>query len=272
MLIRSLLVGVDPTQQADRAILQAHKLSQENGARLVFCTVHPAHLAADPLFPQHHRSELVAGTHRDQDIADVLSTRVMDLTGRSGDDFEVIVEQGDVAAAICSQSAQVSADLVVMMADRRDNTVTRDLARGCSCSVLALAEGEGDGMAVIVLEDDADLIPDLVSAALQVASRRPHHVDVVLAIGERDVSASAIAAQLGQYAQSLGTKLVPWFIGVNDASSLMTHAARDPSLGLLAIGAPAPADLARGASSPIDDLLPEANCSILLLRAGPPTI
>jgi len=229
-------------------------------------------LPSDPLFPQHHRSEVMAGAYRDQEIADLLSAEVMDLTGRSGDDFEVVVERGDFAAAMCSQSDNVAADLVIMTADRREATITRDLARGCSCSILALAEGEGAGMAVIVLEDDAQLIPDLVAAALQVAPRRPHHVDVVLALSERDVSASAIADQLRQHGRALGIELLPWFVGVNDASLLMTHAARDPSLGLLAIGAPAPANLARGASSPIDDLMPEANCSILLLRAGPPTI
>jgi nucleotide-binding universal stress UspA family protein len=272
MLIRSLLVGVDPAREADQAIVRAHALAQENGARLVVCTVDTTQLPADPLFPQHHRSDVLEGTYRDREVADLLSAKVMDLTGRSGDDFEVVVERGDFVEAICSQSVRVAADLVVMTADRRDVTVTRDLARGCSCSILALTEGEGAGMAVIVLQDDADLIPDLVSAALQVASRRPHHVDVVLAIGERDVSASAMGVQLREHERSLGIALSPWFVGVNDASFLMTHAARDPSLGLVAIGAPAPTDLARGASSPIDDLLPEASCSILLLRAGPPTI
>src|SRR5262252_9352395 len=114
MLIRSLLVGVDPAREADRAIARAHKLGQENGARLVVCTVETTHLPSDPLFPQHHRSEVLDGTYRDQEVADVLSAQIMDLTGRSGDDFEVVVERGDFVAAICSQSMRIAADLVVM--------------------------------------------------------------------------------------------------------------------------------------------------------------
>jgi hypothetical protein len=284
MMVRTVLVGTDLSDRADHAIVRGHELAEASGARLVVCHVGPPQLASHPLFPQYHQDDIVAATGRDADVAETVSARVVELTGRSRDIFEVVVDQGSAARALCDQSTRVSADLIVVMADRdtddRHATVTRDLARGCACSVLVLGDANSDGntnggeessaagVAVVALEGEVDLIPELVSAAVQVSPSRPSEIDVVLWVGEHDVLASSITAQLANASRELGIGLAPWFASVKDTSILMAEAARHPSIGLLALTAPAPADLAKGASSPIDDLLPEARCSILLLRVG----
>jgi hypothetical protein len=215
-------------------------------------------------------------------MAEDVSSRVVELTGRSRENFDVVVDRGQASRALCEQSARVSADLVVVMADRllegEAATVTRDLVRGCNCSVLVLGTAAGEAertperVAVVALEGEVEFVPELVSAALFVSSKRPPGIDVVLWVAERDVEASAITAQLARQSSDLGMPLAPWFADVRDTTMLMARASRHPSIGLLVILAPPPAELAKSASGPIDDILPEATSSILLLRLGWPVI
>jgi nucleotide-binding universal stress UspA family protein len=282
MLVRTLLVGTDLSERANHAIVRGHQLAAASGGRLVVCHVGPPELGANPLFPQQHQDDLIAATEVDAELGEAVSSRVAELTGRDRDAFEVVVDRGGAARALCEQSARVAADLVVVMADRKaegeDATVTRDLVRGCACSVLVLggdaerAAGKPEGVAVVALEGEVEIVPDLVSAALFVAPKRPPEVDVVLWVAERDVEASSITARLASQSNDLGIPLAPWFADVRDTSLLMARASRHPSIGLLACVAPAPADLAKSSSSPLDDVLPEARSSILLLRLGWPVI
>jgi nucleotide-binding universal stress UspA family protein len=282
MLVRTLLVGTDLSDRADQAIVRGHELAAAGGARLVVCHVGPPELAAHPLFPQQHQRDVLAATQEDAEMAEDVSSRVVELTGRSRENFEVVVDRGQASRALCEQSARVSADLVVVMADRllegEAATVTRDLVRGCNCSVLVLGRAAGEAertperVAVVALEGEVEFVPELVSAALFVSSKRPPGIDVVLWVAERDVEASAITAQLARQSSDLGMPLAPWFADVRDTTMLMARASRHPSIGLLVILAPPPAELAKSASGPIDDILPEATSSILLLRLGWPVI
>lgn len=282
MLVRTLLVGTDLSDRADQAIVRGHELAAAGGARLVVCHVGPPELAAHPLFPQQHQHDVLAATQQDAEMAEDVSSRVVELTGRSRENFDVVVDRGQASRALCEQSARVSADLVVVMADRllegEAATVTRDLVRGCNCSVLVLGTAAGEAertperVAVVALEGEVEFVPELVSAALFVSSKRPPGIDVVLWVAERDVEASAITAQLARQSSDLGMPLAPWFADVRDTTMLMARASRHPSIGLLVILAPPPAELAKSASGPIDDILPEATSSILLLRLGWPVI
>jgi nucleotide-binding universal stress UspA family protein len=279
MIVRTLLVGTDLSDRADPAIVRGHQLAKASGARLVVCHVSPGRMATHALFPQQHQDDIVAATQFDANMAEAVSSRVAELTGRSPDTFEVVIDQGSPARALCEQSARFTADLIVVMADREtddgDAIVTRDLVRGCGCSVLVLCAGAGTeprrgGAAVVALEGEVELIPALVDAALFVASPPPSAIDVVLWVNEQDLETSSITAQLDRHARSLGVRLVPWFAKVRDTSVLMAQAAQHPDIGLLVFVAPAPPELVKGISSPIDDVLPQATSSILLLRVGWP--
>jgi nucleotide-binding universal stress UspA family protein len=295
MVVRTLLVGTDLSERADRAIVRGHELAQAGLARLVVCHVGPSRLAAHTLFPQKHVDDIAAVTELDAELAEIVSSRVVQLTGRQPDAFEVVLDQGSPARALCEQSARVSADLIVVMADRvsedGDGLVTRDLVRGCGCSVLILGGGpksnrngeppanrarvlrpvrDTPGVAIVALEGEISLIPDLVEAARFVAPSPPEEIDVVLWVSEQDVEASSVTRELDAHARKLGVRLSPWFAQVRDTSLLMAQAAQDPSVGLLVFVAPLPSNLVRGTSSPIDDVLPEATSSILLLRVGAP--
>src|SRR5689334_17060348 len=184
MRIRTLLVGTDLTERANQTIDRGHRLATANEAKLVVCHVAPGHVGSHPLFPQLHEQDVVSAASLEEEIAEAVSLRVAEVTGRSSDEFDVVVDQGDVAAVLADQASRVGADLIVVMDDRtepdRAGTVTRDLARADSCSILVIGEGSGTGVTLVALEDEVELIPELLSGARSVLASLPDKVDVIL--------------------------------------------------------------------------------------------
>src|SRR5262249_9405709 len=144
----------------------------------------PGHVGSHPLFPQRHEEDVVAAANVEELMAEAVSTRAAEVTGRDPDQFDVVVDQGDVVAVLAEQASRVAADLLVVMDDRSESdearTVARDLARSSPCSVLAVGEGTATGVAVVTLEDEVELIPELVSAAASTLGSLPIQADVIV--------------------------------------------------------------------------------------------
>jgi nucleotide-binding universal stress UspA family protein len=271
MRVRTVLVGTDLTERSDQAMLRGHQLAAANDAKLVVCHVGPGHVGSHPLFPQRHQDDVVSAANLDERIAEAVSARAADVTGRSPEQFDVVVDQGDVATVLNEQALRLDADLIVVMADGSDpdaaGTVTRDLARISSCSVFAVGEGAGTGVAVVALEGELEMIPDLVSAARSVLAAELGKVDVVLLVDDRKLSTSQSSERVTNLGAEMGVVLVPWFAEIGDRS-LLARAVGDASLGLVVMAAPVPDNLTAATSSPLDEALSSIRSSVLLLRTS----
>ena len=265
MLLTTLLVGTDSTPRSDPAILSGHRIAGASGARLVLCHVAPAQLGSHPLFPQLYEAEALSALDWDQRIGDAISSRVVELTGRTPDDFHVVIDQGDVATVLSEQASRLRAELMVVM-DQSENprTVTRDLARSSPCSVLAIGASTGTRVAVSLLQEELALVPELIDAARTVLALFPSEIDIIVTT-QQVSGTSAVHDEMARYGAELGLTLVPWFATVDDTSTI-ARAAADPSHGLVALAAPVPEKLTAASSSPLDDVLPVARCTLLLLR------
>ncbi len=270
MRVRTLLVGTDLTERANQAIARGHRLATANGAKLVVCHVAPGHVGSHPLFPQLHEEDVVAAASLEEEIAEAVSRRVAEVTGRRSDEFDVVVDQGDVAAVLTDQASRVGADLIVVMDDRtepdRAGTVTRDLARAESCSILVIGEGSGTGVTLVALEDEVELIPELLSGARSVLPSLPDKVDVILFVDDPKLSPSRVKQRIADLGAREGVALLPWFAEIED-TSLLTRAVDDSSVGLVVMAAPVPDDLTASTSGPLDDALSAIRSSVMLLRS-----
>ncbi len=268
MRIETLLVGTDLTDRADQAILRGHQLATTNDAKLVVCHVGPGHVGSHPLFPQDHQADVVSAADLEERIAELVSARTVEVTGRSPEQFDIVVDHGDVALVLTEQASRTNADLIVVMADAGPDgagTVARDLARSSSCSVYVVGERSGAGVAVVALENELDAVPELVSAAGSALASLPAKVDVIVIVDDRQASTSRISQELGDRAAQIGIALVPWFAEISD-TALLTRAVHDASLGLVVMAAPVPDDLTVATSSPLDEALSAITSSVLLLR------
>ena len=211
---------------------------------------------------------MVSASNLEERIAEAVSLRAAEVTGRSQEQFDVIVDQGNPAAVLTEQVSRVGADLIVVMADRSDpdgSGTARDIARTSPCSVFVVGEGSGTGVAVVALEDEVEVVPELVSAARSMLASLPSRIDVILFADDPKLSPSRVAQQIADQAAALGVALVPWFAEIGD-TALLARAVDDRSLGLVVVAAPLPDDLGSATSSPLDDALSTIRSSILLLR------
>jgi hypothetical protein len=229
MRMQTVLVGTDLTERCDQAILRGHHIASANEAKLVVCHVGPGHVGSHPLFPQRHQDDLVSASNLEERIAEAVSLRAAEVTGRNPDQFDVVI------------------------------------ARTSPCSVFVVGEGSGTGVAVVALEDEVEVIPELVSAARGVLAWLPSRIDVILFADDPKLSPSRTTLQIADQAATLGVALVPWFAEIGD-TALLTRAVDDPSLGLVVMAAPLPDDVAAATSGPLDDALSTIRSSILLLR------
>ena len=216
MALRTLLVGTDLTEHSDRAIVRGHRLSLSHGARLVVCHVLPDQLGSHPLFPQQYEQEVISSTNRDEQIAEAVSQRVVELTAREPDAFDVIIDRGDVARVLGDHARRLSADLTIVMADAPGETlatITRDLARESPCSMLVVGESSATGVAVVALAGESEQVPALVKSACAVASSPPDRIVVVLFVTD----AAGVPAtetwgpHLAALSAELGVAVEPWF-------------------------------------------------------------
>jgi nucleotide-binding universal stress UspA family protein len=270
MRVRTLLVGTDLTERTDRALYRGHEIAAMNGAKLVVCHVAPGHVGSHPLFPQRHQEDVLSAASAEEGIADAVSARTTEVTGRSADQFDVVVDQGEVAAVLSEQASRVGADLVVVMDDRsepdRVGTVARELARIAPCSVLVIGKDSGTGVTLVALEDEVEVIPELLSAARSTLGSLPSQVDAILFADDPTLPVSRVAARIADIGTETGVVLVPRFAEMADTSLLARAAAS--ALGLVVLAAPRPDDLTAATSGPFDDALSAIQSSVLLLRTS----
>ncbi len=109
-----ILIATDLSTAADEAIRQGHARARATGAQLAVCHVLPNLLRGHPLFPHLGTiNALDVPATRDQ-VTQLIVDRVIALTDRRPDAFEVLLDEGTPHAVIVQQAETWKADLVVV--------------------------------------------------------------------------------------------------------------------------------------------------------------
>lgn len=142
---RKLFVAIDFSPSSDEALRHAHERSRATGAKLAVCHIVPNELRSNLLFPQISRIEALNLPLATQQIADAASARVTEITGRSPEDFDLIVDDGKPQALILRSAEEWLADLVIMGSHGQTSaanvllgSVTDSVIRHAHCPVLII--------------------------------------------------------------------------------------------------------------------------------------
>src|SRR3989475_10887438 len=110
-------VAIDFSPSSDEALRQAHERALSTGAQLAVCHIVPNELRSNLLFPHISRIAALQVPLEMKHIAEAASARVTDVTGRTGGELELIVEDGTPQALILSRAEEWLADLLIMVSD-----------------------------------------------------------------------------------------------------------------------------------------------------------
>ena len=148
---RKLFVAIDFSPDSDEALRQAHERAESTGAQLAVCHIVPNHLRSNLLFPQISRVAALKVPLELNQFANTVSTRVSEITGRTEDEFELIVDDGTPQALILSHAEEWKADIIFMgshgetdAADALLGSITNSVLRHAHCPVLVVRPGKID--------------------------------------------------------------------------------------------------------------------------------
>src|SRR5437016_11734012 len=111
---RKVFVGIDFSPGSDEALRQAHDRAVSTGAKLAVCHIVPNELRSNVLFPHISRIAALKVPLELERVADTVSARVTDVTGRTQAEFDLIVDDGTPYAAILTNAEKWFADLIVV--------------------------------------------------------------------------------------------------------------------------------------------------------------
>ena len=111
---RPVLVATDFSPSADEAIRQADAWARRRHAGLSVIHVAFRFLPMHPLFPQRNQGDVSDLVEFESRLAERLSDRVVELTGRPDDEFAVDVDFGEPYAAIVKRAEETGAGLLVV--------------------------------------------------------------------------------------------------------------------------------------------------------------
>jgi nucleotide-binding universal stress UspA family protein len=119
--MKTILVGVDGSSEADKAASQATALCKQTGARILFAFAHPPPRADEPLLPEFSESDRARRQH-----GRTLLERAQRAAASEGVDAEVVSAEGPPAEVLAEIAAAAGVDLVVV-GHRGRGAVTRVL-------------------------------------------------------------------------------------------------------------------------------------------------
>ena len=174
---RKLFVAIDFSPSSDEALREAHNRALSTGAQLAVCHVVPNELRSNLLFPHISRIAALKFPLEEKKIAEAASARVTEITGRSAEEFELIVDDGTPQALILSRAEGWPADLIIMgshgqtsAADALLGSVTDSVIRHAHCPVLIVRRG-GPGRRILAGTDFSDPSLPAIKAAADEAKR-----------------------------------------------------------------------------------------------------
>jgi nucleotide-binding universal stress UspA family protein len=182
---RRLFVAIDFSPDSDEALRQAHERAESTGAELAVCHIVPNHLRSNLLFPQISRVAALKVPLESARFATMVSTRVSEITGRTEDQFQLIVDDGTPQALILSNAEEWKADLIFMgshgetdAADALLGSITNSVLRHAHCPVLVVRPSKMTRR-IVAGTDFSDPSLNAVKAAAKEAARTSARLTVV---------------------------------------------------------------------------------------------
>ena len=169
---RKIFVGLDFSPGSYEALRQAHSRAASTGAKLAVCHIVPNELRSNLLFPHINRLAALKVPLELEGVAETVSARVSDITGRTQAEFDLIVDDGTPYAAFLTHAEKWLADLIVVgshgttsAADVLLGSVTNKIIRYAHCAVLIIRPGERAGGVVAGTDFSDPAFPALRAAA-----------------------------------------------------------------------------------------------------------
>jgi nucleotide-binding universal stress UspA family protein len=129
MVARDLvLCAIDFTPESDEAARRSDDWARSSGASLLFCHLVEDAIAYNTLFPQENAIQVLDLVGVERRISEGISARMHELTGRSEDDFEVLVDNGPAGTGIIARARRLAASLIALGAHAAESP--RDLLLG----------------------------------------------------------------------------------------------------------------------------------------------
>jgi len=182
---RKLFVAIDFSPNSDEALRQAHDRALSTGAQLAVCHIVPNELRSNLLFPDISRIAALKFPLEMKQIAEAAAARVAEITGRTEEEFELIVDDGTPQALILNRAEEWLADLVIVgshgqtsAADALLGSVTDSVIRHAHCPVLIVRPGKRTGR-IITGTDFSDPVLPALRAAGDEAERTGAKLTVV---------------------------------------------------------------------------------------------
>jgi nucleotide-binding universal stress UspA family protein len=283
-----ILAATDLSKPADEAIRQAHQWAAAWKGELLVCHVIEGPPRTNPLFPQQNEGDALAALGWEQRIAGEVSERVMAVTGRSADQFRVLIDSGSPETNIVSNAEENAAGLIVIGA-RGETPIARLLLgsvaerviRYAHCSVLVARPHAETGRVLASTDLSDPSLPAVIAAAVE-ATRRgatltvvygvepwlvasaPTETGPVLPDRVREAAESKLREILTKAQVDAETR-----IAAGDSAAAILGAAADLKAELVVIGTRGRTGLARLALGSVAERVVEAaDCSVLVVRLG----
>src|SRR5690348_1910796 len=109
-----IFVAIDFSPHSDEALRQAHARAASTGAQLAVCHIFPNELRTNVLFPQISRITALKVPLELNRVAEAAASRVMEITQRKPEEFELIFDDGTPQALILKHAEEWLADLIVV--------------------------------------------------------------------------------------------------------------------------------------------------------------
>jgi nucleotide-binding universal stress UspA family protein len=184
-IFKKIFVAIDFSPVSDEALRHADKRAKSAGAQLAVCHVVPNDLRSDLLFPHISRIAALQIPLEMNQVADEVSMRVTDVTGRASSDFEVITDDGPPHALILKRAEEWMADLIVMGSQGQNSTgdavlgsVTSSVLRHAHSPVLIVRAGK-HSRSIVAGTDFSDPSLPAIKAAAEEAERTGSQLTVV---------------------------------------------------------------------------------------------
>jgi nucleotide-binding universal stress UspA family protein len=114
MSTQRILAATDLSEPTDEALRQASEQARLRRAELYVCHVAPRLVGSHMLFPQEIEQEVLAQPQVGARLADAVRERTSAVTGRSPDQFQVIIIEGTTYAEILRQADTLAVGLLVV--------------------------------------------------------------------------------------------------------------------------------------------------------------
>ncbi|MBT8492153.1 MAG: universal stress protein [Deltaproteobacteria bacterium] len=178
MAIKTIVVGIDFSEESEIALAQAHEIARHTGARLVL--VHAGVVPEEPIgVPEGmsstvdaYRSELRERLGKDRETLESIRQRRLG----QGAELSNMVIEGFPDTALCKASEDLDADLVAVGTHGQTGlkrfllgSVAERVVRLCSCKVLVARQGKDVYGKILVATDFSESAHTVVKAAIEVA-------------------------------------------------------------------------------------------------------